>query len=70
MHFLKNSISFMFFTSLLKGVKILKKLTKKILDDFVAEMKSAQKSISIIEIEEMFSEKPLNIKENFLPFPM
>ena len=41
----------------------MKKTTKKVLDDFAAEMKSGQKTISIIEIEEMFSEKPLNIKE-------
>ena len=42
---------------------ILKKTTKKILDDYIAEMKSSQKSINVIEIEEMFSDKPLNIKE-------
>ena len=41
----------------------MKKTTKKVLDDYVAELKSSQKTISIIEIEELFTEKPLNIKE-------
>ena len=41
----------------------MKKTTKKIIDDYVADLKSSQKTISIIEIEEMFAEKPLNIKE-------
>ena len=41
----------------------MKKTTKKILDDYIAEIKPAQKTMSIIEIEELFAEKPLNIKE-------
>ena len=41
----------------------MKKTTKKVLDDYIAENKSSQKALSIIEIEEMFSDKPLNIKE-------
>ena len=41
----------------------MKKTTKKVLDDFAAELKPSRKSVNIIEIEEMFSEKPLNSKE-------
>jgi len=41
----------------------MKKSTKQRLDEYVADKKSDQKTISAIEIEELFSEEPLNIKE-------
>ena len=45
-----------------RGVRV-KKTTKKVLDDYAAEQRSGPKTISAIEIEEMFSDKPLNITE-------
>ena len=41
----------------------MKKTVKKVLDDFVAGYKGDRKLINVIEIEEMFAERPLTIKE-------
>ena len=41
----------------------MKKTTKKIIDEFILTLKGDQKGVNEIEIEELFGEKPLNIKE-------